>query len=329
MKVFVTGATGFIGSHLVRRLVQDGHDIVCLVRSTSNVDHLEKLGAALFIGDVTKKETVAEGMQGCDCAVNLANVYSFWDADRRIYRRINVDGTRNVMQAALQSGAARVVHVSTLGIYGNTADRPITEESRVGPVRTSEYARSKYAGDLIAWEMHEKQGLPLVVIYPSVVLGPGDPKSSGQYIKRLLDGQMPAVTFEDKVYPFVHVNDVAEAIVRALEKKDTVGHKYIIGKHHHSMREINQMIAEISATPLPKLRLPGFLTALMATVFTAVATITKRPPPWDMSRDQVRSMKESIMADGSKAEKELGIEYTPIRIAIEEAIASYQGAPPK
>jgi nucleoside-diphosphate-sugar epimerase len=179
MNVFITGATGFIGTHLVKRLSQTEHEMCCLVRKTSNVRVLEELGTTLVTGDVTDRDSPLEGMKGCDGVINLANIYSYWEPDKRIYTDVNVEGTRNVMEGALETGVSKVVHVSSVVTYGKPADCPFTEESPVGPVRFSEYARTKYAGDLIAWELYEKKGLPLVMIYPGAVLGPGDPKSTG------------------------------------------------------------------------------------------------------------------------------------------------------
>ncbi len=325
MKVFVTGATGFIGSYLVKRLVQTDWDVVCLVRLTSKVGPLENLGVDLRVGDVTEEESVVAAMQGCDVAVNLANLYSFWEPDDRQYSRINIDGTRNVMQAALDTGAAKVIHVSTYGAYGIPMECPFTEDCAVVPRFTSEYTRTKYAGEMVAWEMFEKQELPLVVVYPCVVVGPGDTQATGRYMRDFIERRLPATLFEDTEYTYVHVKDVAEAILKVLEKTDNIGQKYIIGKQRLSIGEINQLLNEITGVPIPRIRLPGFLASITAACCTLAANLTKKPPPWGMSSDQIRSMKETIIADGSKAETELGIEYTPVHVAIKEMVASFQG----
>jgi dihydroflavonol-4-reductase len=325
MRIFITGATGFIGTHLCKGLAQTKHELYCLVRKTSNVDQLKELGATLIMGDVTHRDSLSEGMRVCDWVVNLANIYSFWEPNEQIYTGVNIEGNRNVMECALKAGVSKVVHLSTPAVYGKPADRPFTEESPVGPLRFSEYARTKYAGDLIAWELYERKGLPLVVIYPGGVLGPGDPKASGQYIKALICRQVPARAFEDSILPWVHIKDVVEAIVRALEKENSAGEKYLLGGHQLSNREFNGMISEISGVPLPQLRLPHTLALASATLVTLLAGLTKNPPPVWLSADFLRTMKEGVYFDGSKAERELGITYTPIRVALEEGIASYQG----
>lgn len=325
MKIFITGATGFIGTHLVKRLVQTKHELYCLVRKTSNISELDKPGVILITGDVTDKHSLLKGMKGCEWVVNLANVYSFWEPDKRVYKAVNVEGTRKVMECALEAGVSKVVHISTAGIYGKPADSPFTEESPVGPVCFSQYFQTKYEGDLVAWEFYEKKRLPLLMVYPGAVLGPGDPKATGKYIDDLIHRRLPARVFEDSVLTWVYVKDVAEAIVKALEKENNLGEKYLVGKYRLSMREINEMIREISGVPLPKFRLPDPLVTLNAFILTQVANIIKKPPLWGMSRDQIRTMKKGFRFDGSKAERELGITYTPIRQALKETIESYQG----
>jgi len=324
MRIFITGATGFIGNHLVRRMAQTEHELLCLVRKASNVSQLEELGVTLITGDVTDKNSLLEGMRGCQWVINLANIYTFWEPNKKVYTDVNVGGTRNVMECALELGVSKVVHVSTGVTYGKPVDCPFTEESPIGPVRFSEYARTKYGGDQIAWEFYQNRGLPLVMVYPAAVLGPGDPKPSGQYIKDVIHGRLPARVLEDSVLTWVHVRDVAEVIFRAAEKENNIGEKYFAAKHQLSLREANEMISQISGAPLPKLRLPDFMVMINARLFTWWANLVKKPPLWAMSVDQIRTMKEGFVIDGSKAERELGINYTPIRVALEEAIASYK-----
>jgi len=263
-------------------------------------------------------------MAGCDWVFHLASIYSYWEPDNRIFKDTNVNGTRNVMECALETKVSKVVHVSTVGIYGKPEDCPFTEESKEGPVRFCEYFQTKYEGDLIVWDLFKTKGLPVVVVYPSAVLGPGDPKATGQYIMNLIRRRMPATVFNDAVLTFVHVKDVAEVIVRAAEKQDNIGERYLIGKHQMSFREINHMVSEISGVPLPRLRLPDTLTKINAVLLTGLANLFKKEPPWGLSTGQIKVMEEGFRVDGSKAERELCIGYTPIRVALEEAIASYQ-----
>jgi dihydroflavonol-4-reductase len=228
------------------------------------------------------------------------------------------------MECALETGAAKVVHVSGIVVFGKPAVSPCNESSDVGPVRFSEYARTKHAGDSIARDLHRRNGLPLVVIIPGGITGPNDRSAAGQYIRDLMQRRMPATVFHDVAFPWVHVRDVAEAIVRAAEAEHTVGEEYLLVGENLTFGEINDLIHEISGVPLPRLRLPGSVALAGAALLTALAHLTKRPPPWGMAIDQVRTLRHGFRADGSKAERELGITYTPIRVALEEAIASIQ-----
>ncbi|OPX85125.1 MAG: dTDP-glucose 4,6-dehydratase [Pelotomaculum sp. PtaB.Bin104] len=219
MKIFITGATGFIGSNLVRLLVNTEHQMHCLVRNPNKGTELQTLGATIAIGDVTNKDSILRGMKGCDWVINLANIYSFWEPDRKIYTKVIVEGTRNVMECALETDVSKVVHVSTAVVYGTPADIPFTEGSPVGPVRFSEYAETKYLGELAAWELYEKKGLPLVVIYP-VFMGPGDPKAFTNYILNLINHRLPLFFFNNSDITVVYVKDVAVTILKALEKEN-------------------------------------------------------------------------------------------------------------
>jgi dihydroflavonol-4-reductase len=228
------------------------------------------------------------------------------------------------MECALATGVTKVVHVSSVVIYGKPVDSPFKEESAVGPIRFSEYAKTKFEGDLLAWKSYQEKKLPLVMIYPGVVLGSGDNKASGRYMKNMVNRRLPAKVFQNTVFSLVHVNDVVEAIIRAAEKRDNLGEKYIVCKDQLSFREMNELIHDISGVRLPLLSFPNWLVMATAALLTGLANLTKKAPLLDISWDQMRTMKESMLADGSKAERELNLKYTPIRRAFEEAIETHQ-----
>jgi dihydroflavonol-4-reductase len=267
-------------------------------------------------------------MAGCDWVINIAAAYSFWLPRKRTFAEVNVEGTRNVVECALEAGVSKIVHVSTVAVYGKPADRPFNEDSDPGPVRFSEYARTKYEGDLAAWDLFETRGLPLVMVYPGGVLGPGDPKATGEYIQNLMNRRMPATVFDEAIFPWVHVRDVAEIIVRAAEKEDNLGAKYLAVGANLTFGQINEMISEISGVSLPRVRMPDSLAMLNARLLTLLADIIKKPPLLGLAVDQMMTMKEGAEADGSKAERALGVTYTPIRAALQEAIASYEHRKP-
>jgi dihydroflavonol-4-reductase len=323
MKIFITGATGFIGKQVLKQLRNTKHDLVCLVRKTSpSIDTLRSSGVKVIEGDVRDKSSVLLGMNGCDWVINLANIYSFWEPDKSVYKETNVDGTRNVMECALDTRVSKVVHISTVVTFGKPNEVPFKEESNSGPERYSVYAQTKYEGDQIAWDLYKNQGLPLVVIYPGAVLGSGDPKASGAYVSGLVKKTLPATVFKNSILTWVHVNDVAEGIIKAVEKPNNIGEKYIIGKFQISLKDFNKMISEISGASLPLITMPTFMAMSSAYMLTGISNLIKKPPLWDMSVNQMKTMKEGFIVDGSKAERELGLTYTPINKALEEQIAT-------
>lgn len=323
MKIFITGATGFIGKQVLEQLKKTKHELFCLVRKTNpSIEKLRSSGVNVIEGDVRDKSSVLDGMRGCDWVINLANIYTFWEPDKSVYKTTNVDGTRNVMECALETKVLKVVHVSTVATYGKPAAVPFKEDSAPGPEMYSVYAQTKAEGDQIAWDLYKNKGLPLVVIYPGAVLGAGDPKASGSYISGLVKKTLPATVFKDSILTWVHVRDVAEGIVKAVEKPDNIGERYFLAKHQISLKDFNKMISEISGVSLPLISMPDFLALSSAYLLTGISNLIKKPPVWDMSVNQMRTMKEGFIADGSKAEKELGITYTSIKTALEEQISA-------
>jgi len=206
-------------------------------------------------------------------------------------------------------------------VFGKPATSPVTEDVAPGPVRFSEYARTKYEGDLIAWRLYEARGLPLVVVYPGAVLGSADPKPTGDYIRNFLSGRMPATVFDDSPFPFVHVNDVAEGILRAAACA-SIGARYLLVGETLTFAQVNSSIAEIGGVPIPRRRMPDAVAIGLAALLTAVASISKRPPMLGLSLDMVRTMRNGAIFDGSKAERELGLRYTPVHEALRAAVES-------
>lgn len=321
MRVFITGGTGFVGGRVVELLRGTPHELRCLVRDPKKARAVRDAGADIIVGDLTDKASLLEGMRGCDWVASIANLLEFWVPDRSAYTRVNVEGTRNVLEAALETGVSKVVHVSTVAVYGD-AEWPISEDSTPGPKVVGEYMRSKRVGDDVAWELYETRGLPLVMVYPGGVIGPHDPKAAGRYIRDVVNGVMPAQVVTRSVFPWVHVRDVASGIVKALEKDGNVGERYFLVAENLTFGEINRTLAEISGVRLPRLTMPDWMAVFSARCATAIADLSKRPPMLNLAADQIRLMKQGFEADGSKATRELGLEYTPIRTAFEEAVRS-------
>lgn len=324
MKIFITGGTGFIGKFTTELLSKTNHQLKVLVRKTSNSSSLKKLNVTIVEGDLKDKKSLLEGMKDCDSVINIAAHYTFWEPDNKIYSTVNIEGTRNVMECALESNIKKIIHISTAGIFGKPKEEPFTEDSSVGPIQYSEYFRTKYEAEKIVWNLFKEKGLPVVVIYPVCVLGAGDTKASGRYIRDLINRKLPATVFKEGIFTYVSVKDVTQAIVNALEKENNIGEKYLVGNTRYTWGEINKMISEISGVPLPKFNLPDSITMMNAFFLTGLANLIKKPPLWGMALDQMKVMKAGFNVDGSKAERELGIKYTPIRVALEEAIGSFK-----
>jgi len=152
VKIFITGGTGFIGKYTTELLSKTNHQLKLLVRKSSNTSFLNKLNVATVEGELNNRQSLLAGMEDCDSVINIAGHYTFWEPDNKIYSEVNIEGTRNVMECALESGIKKVVHISTAGVFGKPAESPFTEESKFGPVQYSEYFRTKYEGDRIAWD---------------------------------------------------------------------------------------------------------------------------------------------------------------------------------
>lgn len=324
MKIFITGATGFIGRHLMRRLALTGHECTCLVRKTSRVDELKQSKARLVYGDVTDADSVRAGMAGCDTVLHLANLYAMWHLQKQDFTDINVEGTRHVMEAALELGVKKVIYVSTVAVYGRPTEYPFNEESQPGPTLFSEYARTKAQGEALAWELARTRGLPLVSLYPGIVLGGDDDKASGEYIQTLINRRTPTPIYTRSIETYVYVQDVVDAIIKAAEKTETTGQKYLIGKHAMNGLDYARLVCEIAGVPMPPFRFPDWFVTLAGHWLTFVSRFTHQPPWWGLSVDAGNTLYNGFYYDGSKAERELGITYSPLRQALAEAIASYR-----
>lgn len=323
MKVFVTGGTGFIGKHLVRRLILEGHQVTCLARNSLRGKVLEEMGARVVAGNVNDPSALRAGMAGCDWLFHLANLYSMWEPDAAVFQRVNVDGTRLVLETALETGVQKVVYVSTVAVFGKPAEIPFDEQSYPGPQLFSAYSRSKSAAEQIAWDLYQRRGLPLVVLYPGIVLGQGDDKASGQYIRDIVFRRLPSTIFHDSVSTYVYVGDVVSALVQAAQRSETVGQKYLVGRSQLSGQDFARLVSEVSGVPLPLFHFPDWMVIAAAYLLSGVAALTGAPPWWGLSVDAAWTLRHGFRFSGAKAERELGIRYTPIRAALQEAVSGY------
>lgn len=328
MKVFITGGTGFIGGHVARRLTEAGHELHCLVRCGSDTRHLQALGAHLVLGTVNDMAALHDGMQGCDALVHMAGVYSFWEPDMGILELVNVDGTYQVMQAAAAVGVKRVVYLSTVAVYGVPGEKPFNEETPHAPQLTTRYARTKRQAEEIVRQAAAAHGMELVVLQPGAVIGAGDTRATGQYLDALLRGRLPLMSFSESQMVFLHVADVCEAAARCVTEARAAGQTYLLGKTSMSMWEYLGMISEIGDVHMPYIKFPVIVPTILGWLLTPLSNLVNRPPLWGLSNDQVRMLRDGFVFDGSKAERELGIRYRPVKNAVADAVAWVrQGVP--
>jgi dihydroflavonol-4-reductase len=295
-----------------------------LVRANSDFSPLWRLvkerGARFkfHVGNTLDSGSLREAMARCDCVLNCVGLNSFWEPDPSRYRAVNVEGVRNVMEAALAIGVTKVVHVSTVMSYGFPAESPFREESPPGP-HTSEYARSKHEGDEIAWQLHRERDLPLVTVYLAAVVGAGDPKPVME-IRRFVEGRVPALIDSPHQFTYVYVKDAAEAIVRAAEHENNVGERYLVGNQRLTTRQYFELISRVAEVPMPRAVLDRRTALALARALTAGAD----HGAWNqiMPRDLIETVyRGSLVFDGSKAERDLGLRYTSIHVALEDAVA--------
>jgi len=324
LNVFITGGTGFIGSHLARRLAAEGHTLRCLARPTSRTDDLRALGAEIITANMHDRAALVRAMRGCDWVFHLANVYAMWHPRPEEFQQTNVEGTRCVMEAALEAGVGKVVYLSTVAVLGKPAERPFNEDSRPGARPFSAYGRSKAEGDRLVQQMVRERGLPAVTLYPGIVLGPGDDKPSGIYIQDLIRGKVPTPIFRRSVETYATVQDVAEAALRAAEHPDSAGKRYLIGGERLNGMEYVRQICAAAGVRVPWMRLPDFFVIAAAYFFTLRSNLTGTPPPWGLSIDAAWTLYHGFDFDGSRAARELGFSYTPVRQALVEAVAWYR-----
>jgi dihydroflavonol-4-reductase len=317
--VLVTGASGFVGGAVVRHLLEKGKPVRCLVRDRRKAEDLAWLRppVQLHVGDITDPGTLPGAMDGAGIVFNCAGLNSFWEPDRRAFDRINVEGTRNVMLAALEARVRKVVHVSTVMAYGFPDRMPFAADCSPGP-HMSDYARSKHKGDEAAWEVSRSRGLPLVVVHLAAVVGRGDPKSVMQ-IRDFVRGRVPVMIRSANRFTYVDIDDAAEAIIAAGLKAGNEGARYLVGGHRLTTMDYFALISELSGVPLPRLSIGRVAAMTLARLLTAWAAVVRRPPllPLDLMRTQFRG---SLLFDGDSAAAALGISYTPIRRPLADAV---------
>lgn len=315
MKYFVTGATGFVGGRVARQLIADGHEVVALVRSPQKAQDLAALSVQLAQGDVTDKASMRAPMTGVDGVFHIAGWYKVGVRDTSEGQAINVDGTRNVLELMQELGVPKGVYTSTLAVNSDTHGQLVDETYRYRGPHLSEYDRTKAEAHRIA-EAFIAAGLPLVIVMPGLIYGPGDTSSLRTYLIQHVEGKLPAAP-RQTAYCWAHVDDIAGAHITALEQ-GKAGETYIIAGPAHSFVEAMQVIQQITGIPAPR-TLPPAVFKTMAAVMGVVERIIAVPESF--SSEGLRVIAGvTYLGDNGKARRELGYAPRPLAEGLEETL---------
>ena len=317
MTTLVTGASGFIGSAVVRTLVARGRRVRCMVLPGESAVELERLGVDIVRADVVDRAAVGRAMQGCRVVYHLAALYKLWAPDpRRIYE-VNVEGSRNVLFAAQHEGVERVVYTSSVAAVGYHQGRLADETTAFNQwSEGNDYIRSKWLSERDAMGF-AAEGLPIVVVNPSFPFGVGDaaPTPTGQTIIEFLSGRLPG--YIRGGLNVVDVDDCAEAHLLA-EDRGRIGERYILGSHNVTHRDFVRAIARVGGLKRPLVPVPASLMAGVAWCLERGARVRRVEPPYTYKA--VRFASRRLWFDVSKATSELGMTHAPLEETIERSV---------
>ncbi len=319
-RAFVTGATGFVGSAILRALVEDGSETRCLVRPGTDRANIRDIETSVFEGDLvtSTEDDLARALDGCDELHHCAALYAFWARDPADFTRVNVEGTRKLVRAATRAGVARIVYTSSVAtvqpVAGASADEAswARVEDAPGP-----YKRSKILAEQEALRLVREEGAPLIIVNPSAPVGPRDikPTPTGKLIVDFLGGRMPA--YVDTGLNVVDVDDVGAGHVLAA-RRGVVGERYILGGENLSLHEILLLLADVSGRTAPRWQIPHAVAIGAAAVSELVGRVRGRAPAIPLEATLLA--RKAMYFDATRAARELGFTSRPAREALEKAV---------
>jgi dihydroflavonol-4-reductase len=323
--ILVTGATGFVGSAVLRALAARGEQVRVLARPSSARRNLEGVACEIALGDMTDAAAMARAMDGARFVYHVAADYRLWARDPDEIRRANLAGAAAVMTAALAAGVEKIVYTSSVAtlraadaatVVDETA--PLAEHEAVGA-----YKQSKVAAERLVERMIADQGLPAVIVNPSTPIGPRDikPTPTGRMVLEAAQGKIPA--FVDTGLNLVHVDDVAEGHLLALER-GRIGERYVLGGQDLSLKAMLADIAELTGRTAPTIALPRGPLYPLAFVAEQIAQVTGKEPM--LTRDALKMASHHMFFSSAKAQRELGYRARPHVQALADAIAWFRGA---
>lgn len=317
MKILVTGGSGYIGSAVVRELLEGGEKVKVLVRGTVN-RNLDGLDVECVTGDITDFHSINDALRGCDRVFHLAAKYAIWLPDPKNIYWVNVQGTKNVLEACLQKKIKKVVYTSSVAALGaHGKERPADESARFNLWHTRDhYYLSKFRAEQTALDYH-RRGLPVVIVNPTNPCGAHDiaPTPNGRLIIDIIKGKLPG--YVDGGINVSDIGDTAKGHTLAMEKGKP-GEKYVLGNTNVSIKEYFDLIARIGGGKSPSIKIPRPVAVFSGYLYQGLAEITRKPPVTTAAWVRVGS--EYSFWDSSKAVNELGMPQTPIRESIQNAI---------
>ncbi len=314
LRAFVTGASGFVGMNLVQKLVEENWQVTALVRSSSPLEDIQNLGIDLREGDITDAASVLSAMPaGVDCVFHVAASTNIWSPNNEMQTRTNIDGTRNVLEAAISSGAKRFVHTSSFIVWG-FGDGVLTEDCpRLENADWINYVRTKQEAEQIVKAAVAQNRLDAVIVNPAHILGPGDRHNWSKVIRLVNDNKLPGVPPGGGA--FSDVREVAQAHIQAYHH-GRKGHNYILGGEDTMFMDVVKITGQILNKKVPARATPAWLMKLIARVFAAVAAVTGKEP--DLTPEAAAMITRHIECDSSKAVSELNYRFTPVRQLLED-----------
>jgi len=306
-RVFVTGASGYIGGALARRLIEAGHDVVGLARSDAAADKVAASGAAVARGNLLDDDSIAAGMDGCDLAFHVAGLNSHCPADPDMMLRVNVAGAEATVRAAAKAGIGRMVYTSSAASLGEPEGTVGTEDCSHRGSYLSLYDRSKHEGEQAVFAAAEELGVEAVAVNPSSVQGPPRTSGNGAIIIAYLNGKLPV--FVDTHVSVVDIEDCVEGHLLAAERGEA-GRRYVLnGATLHALEAL-EMVSELSGVRDRVRMIPPPLARSAVAVVEAAYRLRGKTP--SVCRARVRTILHGHRYDGTRATRELGLEYTPV-----------------
>lgn len=317
MRYFVTGATGFVGGRVARQLIAAGHGVVAPVRTPAKAQDLAALGADVRQGDVTEKESMREAMRGVDGVFHIAGWYKLGVKDTSSGERINVQGTRNVLELMRELEIPKGVYTSTLAVFSDTHGRMVDETYRYDGPHLSEYDRTKWVAHYEVADPMIAQGLPLVIVQPGLIYGPGDTSSVRTTLISYLKRKLPMVPL-GTAFCWGHVEDNARGHIQAMER-GRAGEAYIIAGERCDLVSALRLAERITGVPGPRIKIaPGMMKAT-AGLMSVVERIV--PVPDDYTAEYLReNAGTTYLGDSSKAKRELGFEVRSLEVGLAETL---------